>query len=208
MAGWDPSARLLAIVRYRGGGDVDPAIEAVVGAGVPLVEITLDTPGALQAVTRWREAGRIVGVGTVVSPEQVDAAVDAGASFVVSPGVLDPVIERALELGVDVVPGAFTPTEVLRARELGAVAVKLFPASTGGPGHVRALRGPLPDVPLVPTGGIGVEDVTSYLEAGASCVGLGGALVGAAAPTSAAEVEAIAARAAVAVAAAALASPP
>ena len=208
MAGWDPSARLLAIVRYRGGGDVDRANVAVIGAGIPLVEITLDTPGALQAVTRWREAGRIVGVGTVVSPKQVDAAVDAGASFVVSPGVLDPVIERGRELGIDVLPGAFTPTEVLRARELEAVAVKLFPASTGGPGHVHALRGPLPDVPLVPTGGIGVEDVTSYLQAGASCVGLGGALVGAAAPTSAADVEAISARAAAAVAATALASPP
>jgi 2-dehydro-3-deoxyphosphogluconate aldolase/(4S)-4-hydroxy-2-oxoglutarate aldolase len=208
VTGWDPSARLLAIVRYQGGGEPDPAIEAVVGAGVPLVEITLDTPGALEVVTRWSEAGRPVGVGTAVSPQQVDAAVDAGASFIVSPGILEPVIERALELGVDVVPGAFTPTEVLRARELGAVAVKLFPASTGGPAHVRALRGPLPDVPLVPTGGIGVEDVTSYLEAGASCVGLGGALVGAAAPTSAAEVEAISARAAAAVAAAALASPP
>ena len=207
MTGWDPSARLLAILRYQGGGDPDPAIDAVVVAGVPLVEITLDTPGALETVTRWREAGRVVGVGTVVSPEQVDAAVDAGASFVVSPGVLEPVIERGRELDVDVVPGAFTPSEVLRARQLGAVAVKLFPASTGGPGHVRALRGPLPDVPLVPTGGIGVEDVAAYLEAGASCVGLGGALVGATAPTSEAEVEAISARAAAVVAAAALAKP-
>jgi 2-dehydro-3-deoxyphosphogluconate aldolase/(4S)-4-hydroxy-2-oxoglutarate aldolase len=180
----------------------------VLAAGVPLVEITLDTPGARETLTRWRDAGRMVGAGTVVSPAQVDACVDAGASFVVSPGVVEPVIERARELGVDVLPGAFTPSEVLRARALGAVAVKLFPASTGGPSHVRALRGPLPDVPLVPTGGIGVEDVTSYLEAGASCVGLGGALVGAAAPTSAAEVQAISARAAAAVAAAALASPP
>jgi 2-dehydro-3-deoxyphosphogluconate aldolase / (4S)-4-hydroxy-2-oxoglutarate aldolase len=202
VRGWDPSARLLGIVRYHAPGDLDPVIEALFDAGVPLVEVTLDTPGALDAVARWRAAGRAVGTGTVVSGEQVDASVDAGAAFVVSPGVAEDVIERARGLGVDVVLGAFTPTEVLRARELGAAAVKLFPASTGGPAHVRALRGPLADVPLVPTGGIGVEDVTVYLEAGASCVGLGGALVGAAAPTRASELDAISARAAAAVAAA------
>jgi 2-dehydro-3-deoxyphosphogluconate aldolase / (4S)-4-hydroxy-2-oxoglutarate aldolase len=203
VTGWDRSARLLAIVRYGAGGDLDPAIEALFAAGLPVVEVTLDTPGALEALARWRAAGRTVGAGTVVRPEQVDASAEAGASFVVTPGVLDPVIERARELGVDPVPGAFTPSEVLRASELGAVAVKVFPASTGGPAHVRALRGPLPDVPLVPTGGIRIDDVTAYLEAGASCVGLGAALVGATAPTSAAEVEALSARAAAAAAAAA-----
>ena len=202
MSGWDPSARLLGIVRYRAAGDLDAVIEALFDAGVPLVEVTLDTPGALDVVASRRAAGRAVGTGTVLSAEQVETSVDAGAAFVVSPGVAGPVIERARALGVDVVPGAFTPTEVLRARELGAAAVKLFPASTGGPEHVRALRGPLPDVPLVPTGGIGIEDVMAYLEAGASCVGLGGALVGAAAPTRAAELVAISARAAAAVAAA------
>jgi 2-dehydro-3-deoxyphosphogluconate aldolase / (4S)-4-hydroxy-2-oxoglutarate aldolase len=207
VSGWDPAARLLAIVRYQGGGELDPVIEALFDVGVPLVELTLDTPGALEAVARWRGAGRPVGIGTVVSPEQVDASVDAGASFVVSPGVLGPVNERGRKLRVDVVAGAFTPTEVLRARELGATAVKVFPASTGGPAHVRALRGPLPGIPLVPTGGIGIDDVTAYLEAGASCVGLGGALVGAAAPTSAAELEALSARGAAAIAAAARATP-
>ena len=206
MGGWDPSARLLAIVRYRAVGELDPVIEALFDAGIPLVEVTSETPGALDAVRRWRAFGRAVGTGTVVAPEQVDRSVDAGAAFVVSPGVVEPVIQRARELGVDVVPGALTPTEVLRAHELGATAVKLFPASTAGPAHVRALRGPFPDVPLVPTGGIGADDVTAYLEAGASCVGLGGALGGAAAPPSAAELEAISARAAAAVAAAARAT--
>jgi 2-dehydro-3-deoxyphosphogluconate aldolase/(4S)-4-hydroxy-2-oxoglutarate aldolase len=201
VAGWDASARLLGIVRYRSVGDVDGALEALVRGGIRLVEVTLDTPGALEAVERGRRSGWSVGVGTVLEPDQVSRSVDAGAAFVVSPGILPDVVERALELGIDALPGAFTPTEVIRARAMGGAAVKLFPASIGGPSYIRALRGPLPDVPLVPTGGIAIGDVGAYLAAGGACVGLGGALAGEGPPTNAREVDAIAERAAAAVAA-------
>lgn len=201
MAGWDGSARLLGIVRYRDAGDVDGALGALVRAGIGLVEVTLDTPGALNAVERGRRSGWRIGVGTVLEPDQVNRSVDAGAAFVVTPGIVPGVVERAQELGVDVVPGAFTPTEVIRAHAMGVSAVKLFPAALGGPSHLRSLLGPLAGVSLVPTGGIGIEEVSAYLAAGAVCVGLGAALVGERPPTSDTEIGAIAERAAAAVAA-------
>jgi 2-dehydro-3-deoxyphosphogluconate aldolase/(4S)-4-hydroxy-2-oxoglutarate aldolase len=201
VAGWDASARLLGIVRYRGAGDVDGALEALVRGGIGLVEVTLDTPGALDTVERGRRAGWSIGVGTVLEPDDVDRSVDAGAAFVVSPGVVPGVVERALEMGVDVVPGAFTPTEIIRAHTMGGSAVKLFPASLGGPGYLRALLGPLADVPLVPTGGIVIQEVSAYLNAGAACVGLGGALAGERPPANDTELDAITERAAAAVAA-------
>ncbi len=200
MAGWDASARLLGIVRYRDAGDVEGALGALVRAGIGLVEVTLDTPGALDVVERGRRSGWSIGVGTVLSPDDVNRGIDAGAAFIVSPGIVPGVIERALELGVDIVPGAFTPTEVIRAHEMGVSAVKLFPASLGGPGYVRALLGPLAGVPLVPTGGIGIQEVNAYLNAGAACVGLGGALVGERPPANDAELDAIGDRAAAAIA--------
>ena len=171
MAGWDTTAKLLGIVRYRMAGNLDGALEALVSEGIGLVEVTLDTPGALDAVGRGSRSGWTIGVGTVLEPDQVSRSVDAGASFVVSPGILPEVTDRAQELGIDVVPGAFTPTEVIRAHAKGVVAVKVFPASVGGPSYVRALRGPLPDIPLVPTGGIAIDEVGAYLAAGAVCVG-------------------------------------
>lgn len=200
MAGWNVSAKILGIVRYRSAGDVQAAVEALLRGGIETVEVTLDTPGALDAVERGRRAGWSIGVGTVLEPDQVSRCVDAGAAFVVSPGIVPEVIERALALGIDIVPGAFTPTEVIRARSSGAAVVKVFPASLGGAAYLRALRGPLPDIPIVPTGGIGIEEVGDYLAAGAVCVGLGGALTGAEPPANASEADAIAERAALAVA--------
>jgi 2-dehydro-3-deoxyphosphogluconate aldolase/(4S)-4-hydroxy-2-oxoglutarate aldolase len=201
VAGWDASARLLGIVRYRAAGDVEGALRALVRGGIDLVEVTLDTPGALDAVERGRRAGWSIGVGTVLEADHVNRSVDAGAAFVVSPGVVPGVVERALELGVDVVPGAFTPTEIIRAHTMGGSAVKLFPASPGGPSYLRALRGPFADVPLVPTGGIAIQEVSAYLDAGAACVGLGGALAGESPPANDTELGAITERAAAAVAA-------
>ena len=201
MAGWDATARLLGIVRFRDDGDVDGALGALVRGGIGLVEVTLDTPGALDAVERGRRSGWSIGVGTVLEPDHVNRSVDAGAAFVVSPDVVPGVIERALELGVDIVPGAFTSTEVMRAHSMGVSAVKLFPASLGGPSYVRALLGPFADVALVPTGGIGIQEVSAYLNAGAACVGLGGALAGERPPANDTELDAITERAAAAVAA-------
>jgi len=189
--------RVLAIVRYRQGGNVWAALEVLADAGIPLLEVTVDTPGALDAVRTAADAGRTIGVGTVVTPDQVRASRDAGASFVVSPACLPDVIETALEVGVEPIPGTLSPTELVTALRAGATAAKVFPAAPiGGPGYIRALRGPFPDVPLLPTGGIDPEDVPGYLDAGATCVGLGSVLVGSLPPASAADIEGIAARAA------------
>jgi 2-dehydro-3-deoxyphosphogluconate aldolase/(4S)-4-hydroxy-2-oxoglutarate aldolase len=200
VTGWDGSARLLGIVRYRDAGDVDGALGALVRGGIGLVEVTLDTPGALDAVERGRRSGWRIGVGTVLQPDQVDRSVDAGAAFVVTPGIVPGVVERARELGVDVVAGAFTPTEVIRAHAMGVSAVKLFPASLGGPSYLRSLLGPLAGVSLVPSGGIAIEEASAYLAAGAVCVGLGTVLAGERAPANDAEIGGIAERAAAAVA--------
>ena len=136
-------------------------------------------------------------MGTVTTPDAVRASRDAGASFVVSPACLVDVIETALEVGVEPIPGVLTATELVRAQRAGATGIKVFPAApAGGPSYIRALRGPFPDVSLLPTGGIEPGDVPAYLEAGATCVGLGSTLVGATPPSSTADLDAIADRAA------------
>jgi 2-dehydro-3-deoxyphosphogluconate aldolase/(4S)-4-hydroxy-2-oxoglutarate aldolase len=196
------SSPLLAIVRFHGGGDVSGAVDALVRGGIELVEVTADTPGAFAAVELAARDGRTIGVGTVVSAEQVRAAAEAGARFVVSPGLVTDVIDAAYALGVEPVPGVFTATELMSALTAGARVVKLFPASGGGPGYLRALRGPFPDAAIVPTGGVRIDEIAAYRDAGAAAVALGGELVGRTAPETDAELEGITARAARAVAAA------
>jgi len=186
---------VIAIVRFREPGDLDGTLDALAEGGIPLLEVTLDTPGALDALRRAASRGRSVGAGTVVTAEQVGACADAGAAFVVSPGLVLEVLEAAARLRVEAVPGVLTPTEVQQATSHGAETVKIFPASLGGPAYLRALRGPFPNVGMVPTGGVGIEEVAAYLTAGATAVGLGGALVGSMPPSSQADLDAIAARA-------------
>ena len=196
------SARLVAIVRFHEGGDLRGTVAALAAGGVDAVELTLDTPGALDAVAEARASGRVVGVGTVLTAEQVRESADAGARFVVSPGLVPEVVETALELGLEPVPGALTPTELIAALAAGARVVKVFPAASVGPGHVRALRGPFPGVALVPTGGVRIDDIPAYLEAGATAVALGSELVGRSAPRSQPDLDRIEAQAARAVEAA------
>ncbi len=192
---------LVGIVRFHEGGDVSGTLAALVRGGIEQVEVTIDTPGALDAVAAAAAEGRTVGIGTVVDSEQVRAAAAAGARFVVSPGLVADVIETALELGVEPVPGVFTATEILAATAAGARVMKLFPASCGGPSYLRALRGPFPTIPIIPTGGVRIEDVPAYLDAGATVIALGSELVGRTAPSSDAELEWITAQAARAAAA-------
>lgn len=194
---------LIAVVRYRAPAALDEVLDVLADAGVPLLEVTLDTPGALAAIARSADAGRIVGAGTVRTADEVRAAADAGARFVASPHLVVPVVEAATARAIDALPGVLTPAELAHALEVGARAVKLFPAGpAGGPAYLRALRGPYPDVPIVPTGGIAIGDVADYLAAGATGVGLGSSLVGAAPPVDDDELEALRARARTAVAAA------
>ena len=192
---------LIGIVRFHEGGDVPGAMAALVRGGIEQVEVTIDTPGALDAVAGAAGEGRTVGVGTIVDSEQVRAAAAAGARFVVSPGLVPEVIETALELGLEPMPGVFTATEILTATAAGARVMKLFPASCGGPSYLRALRGPFPTIAIIPTGGVRIDEVQAYLEAGATAIALGSELVGRVAPQSDADLEWIAAQAARATAA-------
>jgi 2-dehydro-3-deoxyphosphogluconate aldolase/(4S)-4-hydroxy-2-oxoglutarate aldolase len=196
------STPLLAIIRFPDGGDVVGAIEALVAGGVDRLEVTADTPGAFAAVEHAASHGRTVGVGTVLSADQVRAAAAAGAHFVVSPGLVHEVIDVARELDLEPVPGVFTATEILAATAAGADVLKLFPASSGGLPYLRALRGPFPDTSLVATGGVRVDEIDDYLRAGATAVALGSELVGRVAPRSDEELERIATNAARAVVAA------
>lgn len=172
--------RLLAIVRGR---DADASYRAVLTLaeeGIRLMEVSL--AGAGGASVLGRAADQLgtevrLGAGTVLTTEDARLAADAGAQFLVSPA-LTPGIEHAASLGLPWLPGALTPTEVAAACRAGAPAVKVFPASVFGPSYVRALRDPLPQVPLVPVGGVAIEDMPTYLEAGAVAVGVGSPLLG------------------------------
>ena len=152
--------------------DADYLAEALVGGGLPIAEVTLRTPAGLDAIRALALRGdTLVGAGTVLTATQVDQAVDAGATFVVSPGLSRTVVERCLELGVLVVPGVVTATEVMAAMELGLDCVKFFPAETsGGAAAVAALAAPFPDLRVIPTGGIGPDNAASYLALPSVCL--------------------------------------
>jgi 2-dehydro-3-deoxyphosphogluconate aldolase / (4S)-4-hydroxy-2-oxoglutarate aldolase len=175
------ATRVVAILRAENADRAEAVADVLVEAGVRSLELTLTTRGALEVVERL--AARLpdeveVGAGTVLTAQEVDRSVDAGAVFVVSPTVEEEVIAAALRRGVASYPGAFTPTEIGGAWRAGASAVKLFPAGTLGPGYLKAVRAPLPDIPLVPTGGIDAAAVGDWLRAGALAVGMGGPLIG------------------------------
>jgi 2-dehydro-3-deoxyphosphogluconate aldolase/(4S)-4-hydroxy-2-oxoglutarate aldolase len=160
--------RFVAILRAP--PDLDAVANELVDAGVRVLEITLDTPGAVEAIARWRGHATVL-AGTVRSVADAEAALEAGAAAAVSPGTVPEVAAFCREASLPYVPGALTPTEVEAARRAGAPLVKLFPASLGGPAYVRSLRGPLADVPLLATGGVTAENATAFLEAGAAAVG-------------------------------------
>lgn len=172
--------RLLAIVRGR---DADAALRAVVTLaeeGVDLIEVSLSGADALTVIERARQAlgpDALLGAGTVLSADDASAAHRAGAAFVVTPGLGDGV-RAARDLGLPVLAGVLTPTDVIAARAYGAEALKLFPAGAfGGADYLKALRGPFPDVPFVPVGGIDAAAARACLSAGATAVGVGSPLV-------------------------------
>jgi 2-dehydro-3-deoxyphosphogluconate aldolase/(4S)-4-hydroxy-2-oxoglutarate aldolase len=158
-----------------------PVAEALLQAGLPVVEITLTVPKAIDAISAIakRFAGTmLVGAGTVTDAEAAKRAMDAGAEFIVTPCVIAEVIQAAQQADVAVLPGALTPTEIFEAFGAGGDMVKVFPVqSVGGAAYLRALRGPLPDIPLVPTGGVMLANVAAMFEAGAAAVGVGSELI-------------------------------
>ncbi len=170
---------LLAVVRGESRGAAVEVSEALVEGGVLGIEITFTTPEAPQAIRDLDDeyGDRILlGAGTVTTHEQVEQAAEAGATFLVSPGCDLNLLPAMLETGLLVLPGTLTPSEVMLARGLGAGAVKLFPGSSGGPSYLKALRGPFPDVPFVPTGGVSLENIVDWFAAGAFAVGASSAL--------------------------------
>lgn len=152
---------------------------AAAESGIGVMEITLDSPNPIESIRALAEAcpGVVVGAGTVRTVSDVHLAVEAGASFIVTPILSLPVVEAAVSLGIPIVPGAASPTEIWAAVAAGATAVKVFPArELGGPAYLAAIREPLGTPALIPTGGVGPGDARAYLEAGAIAVGIGGSV--------------------------------
>ncbi|MDV5149663.1 bifunctional 4-hydroxy-2-oxoglutarate aldolase/2-dehydro-3-deoxy-phosphogluconate aldolase [Streptomyces sp. SBC-4] len=175
------AAPVIAILRSTSATRFAEVTDTLRASGVRAAEFTLTTPGVLDALREYAAdapPGLALGAGTVTTPAEAHAAVEAGATYLITPTTSTEVIAEAVRLDVPVLPGAYTPTEILTAWRAGATMVKLFPAATGGPEYLRAVRAPLPDIPLVPTGGIGAADAPAYLAAGAAALGVGSPLVG------------------------------
>ncbi len=171
---------LVAVVRSESAEPLIQVVEALAEGGVTAAEITFTVPGAVDVIKEARRVlgDRIVlGAGTVLDPETARAALLAGAEYLVAPTVNLDVIRLCRRYDKVVMPGAFTPTEVLSAWEAGADVVKIFPADVGGPAYLKALHGPLPQVRLMPTGGVNLDTAEAFLKAGACCLGVGSQLV-------------------------------
>ena len=173
------AARVAPVIRTSTEAAARRGVELLADEGFALFEITLTTPSAMEIIADLaKDPDLTVGVGTVLNVDQGKAAIDAGASFVVSPAFIPGLSETGAASGVPVALGAATPTEALRANEAGAAFVKVFPAAQlGGPGFIKALKSVYPMIDIMPTGGIEAGNLADYFAAGAACVGMGGKLV-------------------------------
>jgi 2-dehydro-3-deoxyphosphogluconate aldolase/(4S)-4-hydroxy-2-oxoglutarate aldolase len=171
--------RIVAILRGCDPLHVLPIAEALYAGGIRLLEITLNSPGAFEAIEAAAAAlgdRMVVGAGTVLEAAEATGAIAAGAKFILSPSLDAAVIRRTIDLGAVSIPGAFTPTEILEAWRKGAHLVKVFPASIG-PAWFRDIRGPLPQIPLMATGGVSLSNLKDFDKAGAVAFGIGSSLV-------------------------------
>lgn len=171
---------IVAILRAKSGELLADVAEALYESGIDVIEVTFTVPGILEILNQvQKRLGNkiLLGAGSVLDTETARAAILAGAEYIVSPTVNVDVIKMCQRYGKLVMPGAFTPTEVLTAWEAGADIVKVFPADVGGPSYLKALQGPLPQIRLMPTGGVNLDTLESFVKAGACAVGLGTALV-------------------------------
>lgn len=175
------STGVVAVIRTENPGDLVAVARALGKGGVRFVEITLTVPGALdiirEAAAQLKDDQIYIGAGTVLEVAMARAAVTAGAEFIVGPGYDAETVKFCNGAGIVVMPGAFTPHEVLQAWKGGADVVKLFPADLGGPDYIRTIKEPLPKVELLPTKGIDFDTAEAYLKAGAIAIGAGSALV-------------------------------
>jgi 2-dehydro-3-deoxyphosphogluconate aldolase/(4S)-4-hydroxy-2-oxoglutarate aldolase len=170
---------IMPVIRAANAAEASRAVEAVCAGGISVVEITMtvpDAPRVLRDVAR-ANADFLIGAGTVLNAKQAEICIDMGARFLVSPGLAPEVIHTAAKHGVLAIPGAFTPTEVMAAKELGVDVIKIFPCgSGGGPSHIKALRAPFPDCRFIPTGGVNLKNAEEYFAAGAFALGIGAEL--------------------------------
>jgi 2-dehydro-3-deoxyphosphogluconate aldolase/(4S)-4-hydroxy-2-oxoglutarate aldolase len=180
------TGRVIAIGRRLEPSTVPSIGAALLAGGIRAFEVTMNSSSALDVIRaltkRFAPDELLIGAGTVLDVAEAQGAVDAGARFIVMPHTDTAIVEWAANRGIAAFPGSFTPTEILAAWRAGAAAVKLFPASAVGPAFVRELRGPLPEVPLIPTGGVTLENAPAYLAAGAVAVGMGSWLTGSGEP--------------------------
>ncbi|QGN31957.1 bifunctional 4-hydroxy-2-oxoglutarate aldolase/2-dehydro-3-deoxy-phosphogluconate aldolase [Microlunatus sp. Gsoil 973] len=171
-------AGVIAVLRAPTSEAAVAAAEALIAGGVTAIEVTYSTPGAAAAIAQIRQEfpDAVVGAGTLTRRPQVSEAATAGAQFLVSPGTAPELVRFMADTGVPTLSGALTPTELMAARELGVAGIKIFPGSLVGPSYLKALRGPFPDVPLMPTGGVSPDNLGEWIAAGAFAVGAGGEL--------------------------------
>jgi 2-dehydro-3-deoxyphosphogluconate aldolase/(4S)-4-hydroxy-2-oxoglutarate aldolase len=174
------AARVIPVLRIDSVEQARLVIDCLLDAGFKTAEITLTTPGAAQLITELRSRvpqSFLVGAGTVLNRQQAQQCLDAGADYLVSPCTIRGIAGLAHEAGCAVLLGAFTPSEVHAASQEGSDIVKLFPASSGGPSHLAALRAVFPDVVFCPTGGIDLDNMAAYFKAGAAVVGVGNSII-------------------------------
>ena len=171
---------VVAVVRVGSAREALEVCPAIARGGVKPVEVTMTVPNAIDVIKEFKSSVKdevLVGAGTVLDPETARAAILAGVDYIVTPTLNLKVIEMCHRYGKVVIPGAFTPTEILTAWEAGADIVKVFPAGVGGPQYLRDIKGPLPQVRLLPTGGVTLENTPDFIKAGAVAVAVGTALV-------------------------------
>jgi 2-dehydro-3-deoxyphosphogluconate aldolase/(4S)-4-hydroxy-2-oxoglutarate aldolase len=171
---------VVAVIRLQDPAKLRGVVDALARGGVKALEVTMTVPGAIELIAELAPTMSddfLLGAGTVLDAATAHRAARAGACFIVSPVFRPEVIKAAHEHGVAAMPGCFTPTEILNAWELGADVVKVFPATSVGPGYFKDIKGPLPQVKLMPTGGVSIDNVGDWLKAGAVAVGVGSALL-------------------------------
>ncbi|WP_338322381.1 bifunctional 4-hydroxy-2-oxoglutarate aldolase/2-dehydro-3-deoxy-phosphogluconate aldolase [Mammaliicoccus sciuri] len=172
--------KLIAILRNAKPNDILPIVETLYKAGIRAIEVTMNSPKALESIeliSNEMKGKVVVGAGTVLDAESARLAILSGATFILSPTVDKETIRMSKKYGAVSIPGAMTPTEILEAYEYGGDIIKVFPTTSLGPEYIKDLQGPLPHIPLLPTGGVSIDNVTDFIKVGAVGVGLGSALV-------------------------------
>lgn len=175
------AGQVIAVLRTAHASEYLPVIDSLVAGGVRFIELTLTTEGVFDHLAKIKAAfGETaeIGIGTITTTEQVQNSLDVGAQFLVTPAMNLDIIHTAVTRGIPIIPGGLTPTELHAGWNAGAAAVKVFPASTVGPDYIGQLHGPFPQMHLIPSGGVSIQDAPRWIRAGALAVSLGGPLIG------------------------------